>query len=156
MKEESDIASQPLPSTSNGTIGSKSYYSDDPEISSPGQSSLLVCSCDAAVAEREMISLQKIATETLSSTYQDINRSEMQLDGQVKEIHELVEELLNVEKEEREILSRIQDIELRTRRSGVIGHRVDEEFSSEIKQRDAKIQELENELLHNTNLLRQL
>jgi Arc/MetJ-type ribon-helix-helix transcriptional regulator len=80
----------------------------------------------------------------------------MQLDGQVKEIHELVEELLNVEKEEREILSRIQDIELRTRRSGVIGHRVDEEFSSEIKQRDAKIQELENELLHNTNLLRQL
>jgi Arc/MetJ-type ribon-helix-helix transcriptional regulator len=74
----------------------------------------------------------------------------------VKEIHELVEELLNVEKEEREILSRIQDIELRTRRSGVIGHRVDEEFSSEIKQRDAKIQELENELLHNTNLLRQL
>jgi Arc/MetJ-type ribon-helix-helix transcriptional regulator len=80
----------------------------------------------------------------------------MQLDGQVKEIHELVEELLNVEKEEREILSRIQDIELRTRRSGVIGHKVDEEFSSEIKQRDAKIQELENELLHNTNLLRQL
>jgi Arc/MetJ-type ribon-helix-helix transcriptional regulator len=74
----------------------------------------------------------------------------------VKEIHELVEELLNVEKEEREILSRIQDIELRTRRSGVIGHKVDEEFSSEIKQRDAKIQELENELLHNTNLLRQL
>jgi len=155
--------SQPFPSTIND---SSREYSDLGNCSSQ---SLLICSCEAAEVERKMINLQQNATEALNSTYQQISGSEMQLAGRLKEIHELNEELLNVEKEEREILSRIQGIEHRKHQNEITAGEITgdtdmkemklkftEELSSEIKQRDAKIEELESELLQNTKWLQRL
>jgi len=126
-------------------------------------SSLLVCSCEAAEIKREMRKIRSNATEILDATYQEINANEVQLADHLKEIKDLEEELRSVEREEMKILSRIHD-----REEIICGnkHNADEDImkmrsngeltlTSELKRRDAKIRELENELLQNTILLKE-
>jgi predicted RNase H-like nuclease (RuvC/YqgF family) len=121
-------------------------------------SSLLVCSCEAAEINREMHTIRSNATEILDATYQEINAHEVQLADHLKEIKDLEEELRSLEREETKILSRIHDKEQITCGDKHNGDedkmqmkiRSNGELTSELKRRDAKIRELENELLQNT------
>ena len=120
------------------------------------------CECRSCEIQRELYLLRENSDQLLNEEYNELNSSEIELSRYLKEINDLEEDLKMSQMEENELYLELEKLE----RQMSDGEQYYEDYRShkasdpalelELKRRDDKIKEMEEDLIENMKLIQHL